>query len=498
MKIKNCIVILLLITILATVVSCAENTGKTTNTDESSGITDTVVNSDDIDDGDNSETSSDEALKDNLGEFNFDAYEFKMLTRNVDFINCKLDFEEVTGEVLDDAIYERNRRIEERFNVVFKEINSYDSSKARNSIKAGDNAYDIIMTRNPDAFTIFAQEGLIAGFDNLPHIDLDKPYWDANVTSELSIANKRYFACGAFNLTAYDFVHVLMFNKTLVANYGLGNPYEMVKNGTWTYDAFEQMAKVATRDIDGDGAMNDKDGYGFLSSPKQVLPGFWISAGLKSIGKDADDIPYSMMGTERFMDVFQRIYSMTWDTNIWYYTDTGANIDTKLLDMFQNNQALFFDCTFFYLSSLRNMESDFGILPYPKYDEQQDKYYSRMEGCDLFFVPITAPTDALERTSVVLEALSSDSARYVVPVYYDLALKTKFTRDNESAEIIDTLFENRVFDLGDTAWCDKVRDPIFAEMFKKNNRDLVSRLDALERTVTTLIDKTVASFESLD
>jgi hypothetical protein len=172
--------------------------------------------------------------------------------------------------------------------------------------------------------------------------------------------------------------------------------------------------------------------------------------------------------------------------------------DNELLNMFQNNQALFMDCTFFYLTSLRNMESDFGILPYPKYTAQQDKYYSRMEGCDLFFMPISAPQENLDRTSVILEALCSDSAKSVVPVYYDIALKTKFTRDDESAEIIDILFENRVFDLGDTAWCDKVRDPIFASMFQRNNRDLVSKLESLDKTVGTLIEKTVDAFERLD
>ena len=252
------------------------------------------------------------------------------------------------------------------------------------------------------------------------------------------------------------------------------------------------------RNLTGGEKMTKEDAYGFLSAPKQILPGFWISAGLKSIEKDAGDIPYSIMGTEKFIEVFERIYSMTWDNNSWFVTSAGDNIPPDHIAMFQNNQALFMDCTFFYMSSLRNMESDFGILPYPKYTESQDKYYSRMEGCELFFAPISAAQEDLDRSSVILEALSSESAKSVIPVYYDLALKTKFTRDDESAEIIDILFENRVFDLGDTAWCDKVRDPIFAEMFKKNNRNLVSKLDSLDKTVGTLITKTVEAFEKLD
>ncbi|MCL2775746.1 MAG: extracellular solute-binding protein [Oscillospiraceae bacterium] len=483
------ILVCLLLTLLA---SCASDT-KTPSANGVENSADTAINGGYI-----QPESTTDNLNDDLGSFDFGGAQFNILTRTADFINSAVDYEEMTGDVLNDAIYERNRRIEERFNIKFNNITTYDATKAQNSLKAGDNAYDIIMTRNPDAFNIFAQQGLISGLSTLTYINLDKPYWDKKLTDELSVANKKFFAVGSFNLTAYDFVHVLMFNKKLISDYGMPNPYDMVKNGTWTYDAYAKMAKDATRSLSGGEKMTADDAYGYLSAPKQVLPDFWISAGLKSIDKDANDIPYSTMGAENFMNIFQKIFAITWDNNSWFVNTSGDNIPAAHLTMFQNNQGLFMDCTFFYLKSLRSMESDFGILPYPKYDEQQSQYYSRMEGCELFFAPVTASQETLDRSSVILEALSSESAKTVIPVYYDLALKTKFTRDNESAEILDTLFANRVFDLGDTIWCDKVRDPIFATMFQKNNRDLVSKLDSLDKTVSDLIDKTVAAFEKLN
>lgn len=491
---KICFVLIFSLLILIMLASCASNENPV-----SVNGNETVQNADDIS-AEASQTITSETvdLNDDLQDLNFNGYEFKMLTRTIDYANCAMDAEEINGDALNDAVYERNRRIEERFNIKFNNITTYDSGKARNSIKAGDGAYDLIMTRNPDAFNIFAQEGLINGLDKLTYINLDKPYWDKKLTAELSVANKRFFAVGAFNLSAYDFVHVLMFNKQLILNYGMPNPYDMVKNGTWTFDAYADMAKNATRSLTGGDKMTKDDAYGYLSAPKQVLPDFWISAGLKSINKDENDIPYSTMGTEKFLEVFQKIYSITWGNNSWFVNTAGENIPADQLKMFENNQGLFMDCTFFYLKSLRSMESDFGILPYPKYDEQQKEYYSRMEGCELFFSPITASQESLDVSSAVLEALSSESAKTVIPVYYDLALKTKFTRDNESAEILDVLFANRVFDLGDTVWCDKVRDPIFAEMFKKNNMDLVSKLDSLNKTIETLITKTVAAFEKLN
>jgi hypothetical protein len=204
------------------------------------------------------------------------------------------------------------------------------------------------------------------------------------------------------------------------------------------------------------------------------------------------------MGSEKFMNVFDRIFEMTWDTEMWYKSKSGENIDPDCKVMFHNNQALFMDCTFFYLKDFRSMESDFGILPFPKYNEQQEKYYSRMEGCDLFFSPMSATEEFLDRASVILEALSSDSAKNLIPVYYDLALKTKFTRDEESSEILDLLFENRVYDLGDTIWGDKLRDPVIAPMMQNNKRELASKLESIEKTMDKQIEIIVEAFEKLD
>ena len=436
-------------------------------------------------------------LNDDLGEFDFGGYEFNFYSRNVTFINAIMDYAEITGSAFEDSLYERNRRIEERFNIKFTNIAESDSNKAKKAMQAGTNDYDIIMVRNADAI-VFAGDGLISGFNAFTHIDLSKPYWDDNVNSCLTISNRRYFAAGSFNITSYDFVHVIIFNKSLVANLGLESPYNYVKSGKWTYDVFTEMGKSAVFDLNGDGKMDKADSYGFLSSPKQVLPCFWIAAGLKSINKDDNDIPYLDMGSEKFMNVFDRIFEMTWDTEMWYRSKSGENIDPDGINMFQNNQALFMDCTFFYLKDFRGMESDFGILPFPKYTEDQERYYSRMEGCDLFFAPLSASASDLERSSVILEALASDSAKNVVPVYYDLALKTKFTRDEESAEILDLLFENRVYDLGDTIWGDKLRDPVIAPMMQNNKRELASKLESISNTMTKQIDIVVEAFEKLD
>lgn len=161
--------------------------------------------------------------------------------------------------------------------------------------------------------------------------------------------------------------------------------------------------------------------------------------------------------------------------------------------MFQNDKGLLMDMTFFYISSLRDMDANFGIIPYPKYDEAQENYLSRIEGCELTGVPVTADP---EFVSVVLEALASDSAKNVVPAYYDVALKTKYTRDEESAEMLDVIFQNRVFDLGDTIWCDQIRDGVFKPMFTDDDRALSSKFASMQNVMEERISQAVEAFRA--
>jgi len=439
---------------------------------------------------------------DDLGEYNFGGYKYTMLTRNTTWYRGLYDVAEETGDVLDDAIYRRNRRVEERFNFTFHEIpgNEYESSRnmAKKSIQAGDNSFDLITLALSENLITFVPQGLVHPIHALPHINLDKPYWDKKLNDDILIANKLYLAIAAFNLPIYDYTKTMLFNKSMLKNLALESPYELVKANKWTFDKFEEMAKAALKDVNGDGKWDKSDIYGYLSAAHYVLPDFWLAAGVKTIEKDKDGVLYSAMGEQKFFDVFTKIFEMTRDTNIWFYNDSWDNFDEGINSrMFQNNQGLFMECTFFFMNTLRGMETDFGIIPHPKFNEAQDKYYARIEGGVSFIVPVTADNESLERTSVILEAMACESLNSVIPAYYDIALKTKNARDEESEEMIDIIFANRVLDFGDAIWYDDIRNGVMRDLYVKNNRNLASKLESMERVIKKRSDELVAAFEKL-
>lgn len=435
-------------------------------------------------------TTEDKNKLDDLGEFNFSGYEFVIYNRvNDGWANSRLDFEELTGEVYQDEVYIRNRNIEDRFNVTINMIEYTDQGKIKSMLLSGTNDYDLYTGRNAEVFA-YAQEGLISSINDLPHINLSKDYWDEFLTNQMSVVGKKYFAVGSFNFSNLDMSYVLVFNKQLFKDYGLENPFELVKNGDWTYDKFAEMCRTGTFDLNGDGAVGANDAWGYVARSNDVLPCFWISAGVVAAQKDNDDVPQNNMGSEKFINVIDRIFDVTYRNETYYNSDAQT--------MFLGGNVLFNDITPYNLQKLRSLETDFGILPYPKLDKAQEEYYTRIGGCELFFAAKSASKEDLERTSVILEAMACESLKTCVPAYYDLMLKTKLARDVESEEIIDLVFAHRVFDFVDNLWVAEIRDGPLNTMFTSKNNTIVSLNESRLNTLfNSKRDKMVDAFSSL-
>lgn len=483
MQKRICILLALLLALPLT--GCGEETA-TTDTKDTTEDTQTVTDT----------TETENEGKDDLpSDLHYGGADFAFHTREKPYFHGNINVEESTGEQLNDALYNRARFVEERLGVVFTETMDEDGNdKVKAMILAGDTTYKVITARNSETVHN-AAEGLVRPMDTLTYVDLTKPYWDDSINSCLTIAGTAFTAVGSYNLPSYDFTHALLFNKDMATDLALESPYEMVKEGRWTFDAFRQFGSTAIADTDGNGTFDLNDRYGYVAGAKQIPSSFWISAGVQGIYKDENDIPQFTLGAdEKFMDVLLSVYEVIWDTGMWYVYTPADNMPQSSIDLFSQNQALLMDVTFYYVESFREMEADFGILPYPKYDEEQDKYYSRIEAGELPYVPVILSDADADMAGAVLEALASYSYQYVIPVYYDTYLKSKNTRDEESAEMLDILFENRVFDLSDTIWCDQIRDAFIYRSFSSNNRNLASQIAASTKSIQENIDSVVAGF----
>jgi hypothetical protein len=98
---------------------------------------------------------------------------------------------------------------------------------------------------------------------------------------------------------------------------------------------------------------------------------------------------------------------------------------------------------------LKNMTDTYGIIPIPKLDEQQDQYYTFLhDQFTAFGIISTVKEDKLQMMGAVLEAMASESYKSVVSVYYDLALKYRYAKDEESGRMLDLIYSSIYIDAG--------------------------------------------------
>lgn len=396
---------------------------------------------------------------------------------------------EETADTLNDAMFRRNMAIEETYHVALEEyLYSYEKpSVIKNAVIAGEDAWSLVMLTCPDALSWW-KEDLLVPFDTLPNIDLTKSYWDQNINDALSIGGVQYIAEGAFNLDIYDLTFCLLFNKNMAVELDLDDLYTVVENGNWTIDTMAAMMATASYDSDGDGKMTETDNWGYTAHPKMVFPGFWIGGGVTTIAKDADDMPYINMYDESFIALFEKVMALAHDSDTVYMT-TGDNMDIPDVcrRLFQENRSLFMDMSFFYIEAMRDIETDFGILPYPKANTEQASYHTRV--CYYFPYVVPATTKDTDMTGYMLEILQYRSYHDVLPSYYDICLKNKYTRDEQSAAMLDLIFNSRVIDIGDSTLCNVIRDNFLYQMVKNDSRDLASAIAKNENAIKASLDK---------
>ena len=398
----------------------------------------------------------------------------------------------MTGELLNDAIYERNERVTERFGVVFSESTYSDQNLPVTNVQSGDNTFSLMNVRCTAADTM-GQKALCHDMSSLEYVDLSKPYWDAELTKMINVGDRMFTAIGASNMTAIDFMTVMLFNKTLAEQYQIENLYDAVREDRWTFDLFGTYAAQVTADLNGDGTYDGNDQWGALGSNIFLHCSLIPAAQAWYIKKDADNMPVFEMGSdEHFTNVFEKIFNVLHDNNAWYINPETANDQPNNTVMFRNGQGLFMGSQTFYIESMRDMEYDFGILPFPKYTEAQDEYYSRLCFYDAAVIPVTVPD--LECSSIILEALSCDSYNNVVPAYKEEVLKSKFVRDEDSSQMMDIVLQHRVVDMGDTIFCESIRNGFVNPLFSSNSRDLASKVQTNSKMLQKLIEKMVDAY----
>lgn len=360
------------------------------------------------------------------------------------------------GEVLNDAVYKRNQDAMDYYNVVF----TFDSAGC-GTLK--DIVKRCIMSNEPIDTVWVGGNGLAAlatgnnlvDFNSL-NLDMDYPWWNSLANSALSINHRLYMAASDISLKPLEGSYIFYFNQYLVETYNLTDPYTQVRDGTWTFEVMIANSRAVSSDLNGDGSWGVDDRYGVLEpNTADLMIGFDVHFS----SKDENDLVSPSLISDRSLTAFSKIYSFLSDytlindaptlssqisstkgyNNVWHYTRAVLFTGDHFLYMVSGLDSI--------EESLRDMEHDFGILPHPKYNDAQDRYFITMDPNEpLMAIPTTNPDT--DRTTDVLQYLGYLSSREgsVKEAFYDITLKNKTTRNEEDAAMLDIIRDSMNFE----------------------------------------------------
>lgn len=488
---KKRIISLLLLVSMAFAVSCANNAdgGSANNATES--VSETVSE-------DTTAFRYEASVPDGTS---FEGAAFNVYTfdsSNGTWYDVDFSATEETGDVLNDAVYQRIRYAEEKLNIDVVPCplgGSGSSDKLATSVKAGNQAFDCAFLNTFGAGSC-GQNGLLNDLLKISSLDIEAAWWDQNCVNEMTILNRLYMLTGDIETMYKKSIGVLLFNKKMVDEYNLSDPYQQVSDMKWTIEKFTDMCKQVSSDLNGDGKYTVDDKYGLLYYCDIIALGL-VGGGVNIASKDDDDVPYISFYNDNTQKIWETYTELLYDPTLSISWSKLGIANDDIIAMFQADQGLFNFNEFHSIENMRQMDTDFGILPMPLYSEGQDSYHHIINPhvASMLCVPIDAPD--LEMTGIVLDTLGAESKNVLTPAYNEVYLKTKGTRDDDSEAVLDIVFSTLKYDVGYLYNWGNI-GTFTLSMVDSYNADLASKYEKTITAAETAMQKAIDAYSALN
>lgn len=482
---KNRLFLLLLAALLLST-SCAGGTENETTADTT--VTETTADT---------ETETTHYAAD-LPMQSFDGVNFNFLKRYSDTVWNISDLlvEEQNGELINDAVFNRQVWMEDTYDLTLSYTESGNDNvleMAKNFVTAGDTSIHAITTRVYDMVSL-SREGMLYDLHTVDNIDLSQPWWSQSMNASVSIGGKQHYAMSDLLLSDNQAERIYYFNKGLAEDLGLGNLYDVVREGKWTIDTMMTYAETAAVDTDGDGTMDRaKDQFGVMAQPQHFGFGLYMGAGQKLVGKDENDMPYFTAATSNAIDIMTTIADKIGGSHA-VSLDGAMSMHTVFTDnlmYFQEGRVLFAPEVLRHIESMRESDIDIGILPNPKYNEAQKDYYCYADGYCTNGVCIPVSSPDVDGIGYVLEVMSAESKNGLTSAYFEVCLSSKYVRDPDSVEMLNLVLDSGTLDLGEIFSWNSISSTVSNALNSGNS--IASTIAGVESTMNASIEKDVAS-----
>ena len=472
MKSARTLTLLLALLLSANIVSCGSEAQ--TNTNDGEATTEPESTTEPVDPASVLE----------LPATDFGGREFRVLGNEgayAQWNNFEIYAEAENGDIVNDAVFKRNRTIEDRYNVKIMQytVNTAGDQDAclvphiRQTVMSGEDLYDLAFTTISN-IGMLPREGLVYNLNDVKYIDFSKNWWNPDVNNTLSIDGKLFFTSSDFSLRDKSRAYILSYNKDMITQNNLDDPVSLVRDNKWTIDKFSEMARQVAVDLNGDGKVDDQDQFGVGTDSYNAFATFIYGCGITAVSKDENDTPVLTINSDRTISAIDKVRSFFTLKDTTIIPDQwNGKVDYDYWSVssktFKEGRTLFVTC---FPHSLKGYSADcvndYGIIPYPKFDEAQEKYYTYADRyCMLFCIPVTCADP--DFTGFMLEALSAEATDTSLRAYYELSCKTKYTYDADSAEMLDLTFNGIQYDLTRIYSISGVNNILYSLASKKDN-----------------------------
>jgi len=390
-------------------------------------------------------------------DYDFEGFEFVILGGTAagvvyDRDGSDLDADSLTGNEVIDAVYNRNRLVEETYNCTIIHVPS-DTSFIQTALLTGsDEDVSLISIKVNSQYSFIEQELLLDLYDEgLVNLNLEADWYNQNTLKDTTVNGQAFCVGGDMLFTDENSTWMTLFNKELAARYlPEVNLYDLVREGKWTIDKMSEYAARATVELVADDKWTYKDQWGYVGEAANYaahMAGF----GMRLAEVTADGSIQLNMFSPEFQDAYGKVISL--------FAKSQAILAQDIKDSEEGNGYSAADATFHEGRALfettgmdrvirfREMTTDFGIIPNPKLTEDQELYYTwTTHQSPLVSLPWFC-TDK-ERTSAIMEALFEESSYFLKPAHQDRSLKYQGTRDDDSVEMLEIILSNTVYDIG--------------------------------------------------
>jgi len=429
--------------------------------------------------------------KDSIPVNDYGGKEFNFFMCDVFFTHRDIIADELTGEVVNDAKFNRFRTIEDKYNikinVIYKGQPQETFDHLQKSVITDDIKYDLTHVHASSIVQVVSA-GLLMDLKNFNRPDFDNPWWNKNLMESMTVRNVLLLCPSAVEL---PYSSAVCFNKQMVQDLGMVSPYELVRNGDWTMDKFYEICAGISRDINGDGKFDRNDQYGFTTQNSWMLKSYLYAGNHTILVKGENDIPELNRDYTRLIQIVEKMMRLFTQDNASYMFDSTNETDFPI--SMDTGRVFAIGLHLGEIGYLRYSDVDYGIVPLPKLDKAQENYPGISWG-GFFGVPVNTPNP--EMSGLIFEALSAESYYSIFPVFKEQQLNAKFTRDEESIEMLDLIYDNIIYDMAPNYDTLNPYTNILYELYQRKSTDVISYMDRNESLLQSALEKIIGAYEA--